>query len=100
MELIKQPEAMTSPIWFTQYMMPDGRREPVQILRPDDIAKKAAFIQSKGYTFECEMLSDMRTISLTITDDEGDFDIEVVPNGPEIPIAVDRLITRAAERLS
>jgi hypothetical protein len=35
-------------------------------------------------------------ISLTIADDDGDVDIEVVPNGPEVPAAVDRLILRNA----
>lgn len=82
-------------IAFTQYMMPDGRPHTVHIDRPDEIAAKAEAIIAQGLRFECEMLSDYSTISLTITDPEnGDVDIEVVPNGPDIPLAVDRLITR------
>ncbi len=83
-------------IEFTQYMLPNGRRVPVKIDRPDDIAEKAAAIRAKGFVFECEMLSDLNTASLTIADQrEGeDVDIEVVPTGQQVPIAVDRMITR------
>lgn len=84
-------------IAFTQFLMPDGRQSIVHIDRPDEIAAKAERIVAKGLRFECEMLSDYSTVSLTITHpDKGDMDIEVVPNGPEIPAAVDRLITRFA----
>ena len=80
---------------FTQYLMPDGRAAEVSIDRPDEIAAKAQRIIAKGYRFECEMLSDRQTISLTITDpDEGDVEIEVVENGPDVPLAVDRMIER------
>jgi hypothetical protein len=80
---------------FTQYLMPDGRAKQVSIDRPDEIAAKAQQIIAKGYRFECEMLSDWQTISLTITDpDEGDVEIEVVENGPDVPLAVDRMIER------
>lgn len=80
---------------FTQYLMPNGRQEAVVIDRPAPIAEKAQAIIAKGFRFECEMLSDMRSVSLTITDpDEGDLEIEVVPNGPEVPVAIDRMIER------
>ncbi|MEH2695620.1 hypothetical protein GFL93_12645 [Rhizobium leguminosarum bv. viciae] len=84
-------------IHFTQYLMPDGRPSDVRIDRPDHIAEKAQEILSKGFKFECEMLSDYRTISLTITHPkDGDLEIEVVPNGPEVPVAIDRMIERFA----
>lgn len=80
---------------FTQFLMPDGRESQVTIDRPDDIAAKAQEIIAAGYRFECEMLSDYTTISLTITDpDEGDVEIEIVPNGPEVPVAIDNMIKR------
>lgn len=84
----------TAEISFTQYMRPDGRAVPVKIARPVDIAAKAEAIIARGLRFECEHLMT-GDVSLTITDpDEGDVDIEVVPNGPEVPAAVDRLILR------
>jgi len=85
---------------FTQYLMPDGRRDVVRIDRPADIAEMAKSIFEAGYSLGCEMLSDYRTISLTVEDDDGDFDIEICPNGPDVPLAVDRLITRAFGNLS
>lgn len=79
---------------FTQFIRPNGRPVPVRIDRPDDIASKAAAIIVRGYRFECEHLST-GDVSLTITNDKhGDVDIEVVPNGPEVPAAVDRLVSR------
>lgn len=80
-------------IEFTQYIMPYGRPQPVSIDRPDEIAAKAKAITDEGYRFECEVLSTGE-VSLTVCDDDGDLDIEVVPNGPSVPEAVDRLITR------
>lgn len=80
-------------IEFTQYLMPDGRAQSVRIDRPEAISSKADRIIEAGYRFECEMLSDYRTISLTITDpDMGDVAIKVVPNGPGVPEAIDAMI--------
>lgn len=80
---------------FTQYLMPNGRRDSVWIERPAAIEAKAQAIIAAGFRFECEMLSDYGTISLTIADPEADEDvaIEVCANGPEVPTAVDRLVT-------
>lgn len=86
-------------ITFTQYLLPDGRKTTVRIDRPAPIALMAAAIEKRGYRFECEMLST-REISLTIADDDGDAAIEIVPNGPEVPKAVDRMIEQFAATLS
>jgi hypothetical protein len=81
-------------IQFTQYKRPNGRAVPVWIERPAEIAAKADAIIARGLRFECEHLTT-GDVSLTITDpDEGDIDIEVVANGPDVPLAVDRLILR------
>lgn len=81
---------------FTQFLMPDGRREQVWIDRPAPIEERAREIIAAGYRFECEMLSDYRTISLTIGDpvEEEDIEIELCQNGPAVPEAVDRLVTK------
>jgi hypothetical protein len=89
----------TREIKFTQFLMPDGRPTPVIIDRPAHIADLADRIVSRGYRFECEMLPT-REISLTITNDEADAAIEVVPNGPEVPRAIDRMIERFAAVLT
>lgn len=79
-------------IVFTQYLMPNGRRDTVWIERPGAVVAKAKAIQAAGYRFVCEMLGDYRSISLTITDDKQDHAGEVVPNGPEVPEAIDRMV--------
>lgn len=82
---------------FTQYLMPHGRKSEVSIDRPDDVAAKAREIIAKGFRFECEMLSDYGTVFLAITDPgKGDMECEIVPNGPEVPDAIDRMIARFA----
>jgi len=80
---------------FTQYLMPDGRQQQVVIDRPNEVVDKADELNRLGFRFELEMLSDYRTVSLTVAKDDEDVEIELCDNGPEIPAAVDRLIERA-----
>lgn len=82
-------------ISFTQYLMPDGRRQEVQIERPKEIEDLALEAYRQGWALECEMLPDYETVSFTITDDlEGDLAHELCKNGPEVEEAVDRLLRR------
>lgn len=85
-------------IQFTQFMRPNGRQVTVSIDRPSNIGKLAEHIVQRGYGFECEQLSTGE-VSLTIVDEDGDHDIEVVANGPEVPLAIDRMIERFAKQL-
>lgn len=78
-------------IYFIQYLRPNGRKEAVSIDRPDDICAKADSIKRQGFRFECETLTT-DDVSLTISDDDGDYSVKVVPNGSGIPVAVDELI--------
>lgn len=80
---------------FTQYLRPNGRRVEVDIDRPEEIERKAQQIIAAGYVFECEHLSTGHA-SLTIADPEKEEDvaIEVVMNGPDVPAAVDRLVSK------
>jgi len=83
---------------FTQYLRPDGRKAAVSIDRPDEIARLADRIIGRGFRFECEHLTTGHA-SLTIAGADDDEDIEVVRNGPEVPAAVDRMITRFAAKI-
>lgn len=78
---------------FTRYLPPNGRKTNVSISRPIDIYEKAMKIIDAGYRFEIELLTT-GLVSMTISDDEDDHDIEVVSNGPQVPEAVDRMISR------
>lgn len=84
---------------FTQFLMPDGRKNPVTIDRPEPISTLAHAIIERGYRFECEMLSDYRTTSFTISDDDADHEIEVCSNGPDVPIRIDAMIERFAKKI-
>jgi hypothetical protein len=79
---------------FTQYLRPDGRQVEAEFKVADDLAEQLALIQSAGANLTAEVLMT-GIVSFTISDvDSDDFDIELVPNGPEVPLAIDRLIRR------
>ena len=87
-------------IQFTQYCLPDGRAKTVFIDRPGDIAEKAKSIIRRGLSLECEVLAT-NEVSFTVTHpEEGDLECEIVPNGPDVPAAVDRLIIRYHDKLN
>jgi len=83
---------------FTQYLLPHGRKVEVSIERPKDIYDKAMDIIKTGHRFEIEVLTT-GYVHMTITNDDDDQDGEVIDNGSEVPIAVDRMIIRFYERL-
>ena len=86
---------------FTQYLRPDGRKQSVEVERPDDIERLAQeFIAAGGY-FECEELTTGQ-VSLTAghpSCEAGDMAIVICENGPSVPGAVDKLVANAIEWL-
>lgn len=93
----KAPSIM---IPFTQYLLPDGRKRQVGVERPPDIEALAERFIASGGWFEAEILTTGEvslTACDTIDDEPQDIDIELAPNGPEVPEAVDRLILRISK---
>ncbi len=86
-------------IEFTQYLLPDGRTKIIHIYCADDIVKMANTVRTLGGVFEAEFLTTGE-VSLTVLYKEEDIAIEVVPNGPGIREAVDRLVKSAVEILT
>lgn len=85
---------------FTQFMMPDGRRADVTIQRQPEIELMAHRIIAAGYTFEIEMLSDYATVSVEIINNkERVIGSDICPNGPPVPIMIDRLIQNAFSKI-
>lgn len=80
-------------IEFTQYLLPDGRRQTVRITVPHDVAEKVDHLRAHQIVPECEVLRT-GAVSLTLADkhEECDVAIRVVANGPEVPEAVEDLI--------
>lgn len=89
---------------FRQYLRPDGRQAAVNIERPEAIEAIARAILAAGCRFEAEVLLTGEA-SFEVVRDVADPDvedsiaIEIVPNGPEVPAAVDRLVMAAAATL-
>lgn len=83
---------------FTQYLRPDGQAVPVSIDRPAEIVTTAERIRERGFRFECEHLTTGH-VSLTIAGPDDDEDIEVVTNGPDVPVAIDRMVKRFAAKI-
>jgi hypothetical protein len=88
---------------FTQYVLPNGRKKLIHIVRPPEVVATAQEVAAMGGRFECEILTTGH-VSLTcvgeIDGEESDVAIEVVANGPGIPEAVDRLVEKARAALS
>lgn len=79
---------------FTQFLLPHGERRPEVIDRPADIGRLARDVHAAGGRFTVEMLRT-GAISLACEWRDCDIAIEVVPNGPEVLSAVDRMIVEA-----
>ncbi len=87
-------------IEFTQYLMPNGRREQTFIDdMPAEIEAMADQFIAAGGRYESEMLRDYAIISLTacyrVGGEEQDVEIEICKNGPDVPGAVERLIRKS-----
>lgn len=66
---------------LTQYKMPDGREIPTSCEIRDDLESKYKSIAERGLKLTCEVLMTGE-VSLTISNDEEDYDLELATNGP------------------
>jgi len=89
----------TNSIPFTQYLRPNGRARTIEIDRAPEIIKKARFLVSRFCSFEAEVLVTGECSFTCETTDGEVLAIEVVPNGPEVLAAVDRLVNAAYDKL-
>jgi hypothetical protein len=90
-------------IVFTQYLRPHGRKQMVEIERPQPVIDLAVKIARLGFRFELEHLNvaaGLPDVSLTIVDGSVDEDaaIELCRNGPDVPVTVDRLVENFARK--
>lgn len=79
---------------FTQYLRPDGRKQHVRTSDPsytDNDLKTAQEIIDAGFRFEVEQLRN-GMISLTISDDDGDYVHKFCNNNIDVPATVKLLI--------
>lgn len=89
-------------------MRPDGRRASVTIDRPAEIEAEVERLRAVGAKFEIEVLRTGHVSLEILADNPSEPDEPhclvhtLVPNGPEVPIAVDASVecaVREAKRL-
>lgn len=86
-------------IAFTQYLRPDGRRQPVSIDAAPEVEALAARLVEAGYVFEVEVLrTGQVSMDCSRPGDDMPVAMEVVENGPNVPNAVARLVHEASRR--
>lgn len=79
-------------IEFTQFLLPDGRKQIVRIFRSAEVVEKAKQIVAAGLHFEVEVLTN-GMVSLTITGKNRDVSIRLCTNDEAVLAAVDDLVT-------
>ena len=68
-------------IKFVQYLRPDGRKREVACDIPDDLEPNYKAIKAAGLEIACEELMT-GMVSITVSHEDGDFLMELGPNGP------------------
>lgn len=81
----------------TQYLLPDGRQRSASITLPISIRDLYISMMSYHYRFEVKVLRTGQ-VSLTVSDDEGDIDIEICPVIGSIGAHLVIMLQRAAWR--
>ena len=80
-------------IEMTQFLRPQGRQRKVTMPAPKDMEDDYKQMLEDGFHLEGEMLSTGE-VSITVSDDDADYDISVIPNGPEVIKAIGRMLQR------
>ena len=76
-----------------QYLMPHGRSKKVTTELPVELWPLYEAMIAAGYRFEAEMLGT-EEISVTISNDDGDIDCEVIPNDESVQVAMAGMLKR------
>jgi hypothetical protein len=84
-------------IQFTQYLRPNGRTKTVWIDLDKTMEDTAKELTDCGCVFEIEVLMTNQ-VSMTCEHDGDVLSHEIVENGPDVPVAVGRLVREAARR--
>lgn len=86
---------------FIQYLLPDGRKEPIQFDRKDDVPREvfnqAEYLLLKGVVFEAEVLPTGRVALYANNPNDPDTPLamRLCDNGPDVPVNVQALVSEA-----
>ena len=87
-------------MYFTQYLMPNGRQIETEIDMDTETEEIAAILAEQGIRFSNEILTT-GMVALYAERYDGEEDnqiIELTPNGEGVPLAVKRLVENANNR--
>ncbi len=76
-----------------QYLRPDGRNKKVTTELPIETESLYQDMLSTNCRFESEVLMTGE-ISVSISNEEGDLDIEIITNGPEVQESMVTMLKR------
>ena len=74
----------------TQFVRPDGHKKPISCTIADDLAGKVQAMEDAGLRVTAEVIGP--NVSFCIENFEEDLACEIVPNGPGILQAVEKMI--------
>lgn len=101
----KEPKPGPNDVIFTQFLRENreagfrpGQRRTVWTTVSPELKAMADAITAAGYKFECEELSNMH-VHLDCCNDDHALANAVVPNGPGVVPAVEKVIRRAHARI-
>lgn len=83
-------------VQVTQYMRPHGRAVVMETDISDAFEAPYNVIRMRGWNLAAECLTT-GMVSITVEDKAVGADVacEVVPNGPEVPLAIERALAKA-----
>ena len=76
---------------FTEYRLPNGAQHNTGVECSADVEELAQHCITRGVRFEVEILTTGE-VSLAAEGDDDTYAMEVVPNGPGVREAVERLV--------
>lgn len=86
------------PVKVTQFIQPRGQRSPQTVYVPKELHEKVNFIVEKGGLLTAEVLST-GLVSLACEYDDDDLVLELSSNGPRVLDTLEKVITKAYEKI-
>ncbi len=83
---------------FTQFLFPNGTRKEVTIDMPEEVEFLADALIEAGWRLEIECFPDRQIVNMDVSNDDEQLASHICKNGPEVPVAVEKLIRVAHER--
>lgn len=79
---------------FTQYLLPDGRKQRIEIDMPNDVEEKAMRLLKDGCYFDIEVLTTGE-ISMTCMKGDDLISMVICANGPAVIDSVRKIVEMA-----